>query len=54
VAAAFILSATGDAADGDSRRVALGAVLLVAWLAGLAIAIVRRVRIPASTTRPVS
>jgi len=54
VAAAFILSATGDAADGDSRRVALGAVLLVSWLAGLAIAIARRVRIPASTTRPVS
>jgi len=54
VAAAFILSATGEAADGDSRRVALGAVLLVAWLAGIAIAIARRVRIPASTTRPVS
>jgi len=54
VAAAFILSATGEAADGDSRRVALGAVLLVAWLAGIAIAVARRVRIPASTTRPVS
>jgi hypothetical protein len=54
VAAAFVLSATGDAADGDSRRVALGAVLLVSWLAGIVIAVARRVRVPASTTRPVS
>jgi hypothetical protein len=54
VAAAFVLSATGEAADGDSRRVALGAVLLVSWLAGIAIAVARRVRVPASTTRPVS
>ena len=52
--AAFVLSATGEAADGDSRRVALGAVLLVSWLAGIAIAVARRVRTPASTTRPVS
>ena len=51
VAAALILSATGDAADGDSRRAALGAVLLVAWLVGLAIAVVRR-RPRAARRRP--
>jgi FtsH-binding integral membrane protein len=54
VVAALILSATGAAADGDSRRSALGAVLLVAWLAGVGIAVARRVRAPSSTTRPVS
>ncbi len=54
VAAALILSATGAAADGDSRRSALGAVLLIAWLVGVGIAIARRVRAPSSTTRPVS
>ena len=32
---ALILSATGAAADGDSRRAALGVVLLFAWLVGL-------------------
>jgi hypothetical protein len=52
--AALILSATGGAADGDSRRVALGAVLLIAWLAGLAIAIARRVRMLPSRSSPVS
>jgi hypothetical protein len=54
---ALILSATGAAGDGDSRRAALGAVLLLAWLAGLAIAAVRRARtLPARAdpTRPVS
>lgn len=52
--AALILSATGAAADGDSRRVALGLVLLVAWLVGLGIAIVRRARALPSPTSPVS
>ena len=54
VVAALILSATGAAADGDSRRSALGAVLLIAWLVGVGIAIAKRVRAPSSTTRPVS
>jgi hypothetical protein len=52
--AALILSATGAAADGDTRRVALGIVLVTAWLVGLVVAIVRRVRVLPSRTRPVS
>jgi hypothetical protein len=44
VAASLTLSATGGAANEDSRQVALGAVLMVAWLSGLAIAVVRRLR----------
>ncbi|MFL5677746.1 MAG: DnaJ domain-containing protein [Chloroflexota bacterium] len=54
VGAAFALSATGEAADSESRRVALGAVLLVSWVAGIALAVARRARSRASTTRPVS
>jgi hypothetical protein len=54
VVAALILSATGGAADGDSRRSALGAVLLLAWLAGIGIAVFRRVRALSSPTTPVS
>lgn len=54
VVAALILSATGAAADGDSRRSALGAVLLVAWLIGIGIGVAKRVRSPSSTTGPVS
>jgi hypothetical protein len=54
IVAALILSATGSAADGDSRRVALGAVLLVAWFVGLAIAVMRRLRTLSPPTRPVS
>ncbi len=54
ILAALILSATGEAADSGSRQTALGAVLLIAWLAGLGIAIVKRMRPPSSTTRPVS
>ena len=53
VVAALILSAAGEAADGDARRSALGAVLLVAWLVGVAVAVARRVR-TLPTTRPVS
>ena len=41
---ALVLSATGSAADDGSRRVALGSVLLISWLAGLVVAGARRVR----------
>ena len=54
VATAFILSATGGAADSDSRRAALGIVLLLAWLGGLSIAIGRRLRALPAPTSPVS
>ena len=54
VVTALILSATGGAADGESRRSALGAALLVAWLIGIAIAVIRRVRAISSPTTPVS
>lgn len=54
VVAALMLSATGGAADGESRRTALGAVLLLGWLAGLAFAIARRVRALRSSAGPVS
>jgi hypothetical protein len=53
-AASLILSATGAAADEASRRGALGALLVVAWLSGLAIASVRRVRMGPRRSRPVS
>ena len=52
--AALILSATGAAADTDSRRATLGVVFLVAWVVGLAIAIGRRLRALPTPTRPVS
>ena len=54
LAGTFILSATGTAGDADARRQALGAVLLVAWLAGFGIAIVRRLRDLSTHGRPVS
>jgi hypothetical protein len=54
VGASLILSATGAAADEGSRRAALGALLLVAWLCGLAIAVVRRFRSGSRSSRPVS
>ncbi len=54
VAATLILSATGTAADEGSRRATLGLLLLVAWLAGLAIAIAQRVRAASARVRPVS
>ena len=54
IGAAFVLSATGGAADGDSRRTALGVVLVGAWLLGLAIAVVRGVRALPSRASPVS
>ncbi len=52
--AALILSATGSAADGDSRRAALGFVLVVAWVVGFGAAIWRRLRATPAPTRPVS
>ncbi len=54
VGATLILSATGDATDGDARRSVLGAILLLAWLAGLAIGVVRRVRALSPPATPVS
>jgi hypothetical protein len=54
VAASLILSATGAAADEGSRRAALGALLVVAWLTGLAIALVRRIRSGSRSAGPVS
>jgi hypothetical protein len=54
VGATLILSATGTAADEGSRRAALGALLLVAWLSGFAIAVVRRLRTGSRSSRPVS
>jgi hypothetical protein len=54
VAATLVLSATGTAADEGSRRATLGLLLLVAWLAGLTIAIVQRARSAASRVGPVS
>jgi curved DNA-binding protein CbpA len=52
--AALILSATGSAADGDSRRAALGFVLVVAWVVGFGAAIWRRLRTTPVPTGPVS
>jgi hypothetical protein len=54
VVASLVLSASGGAADGDSRRTVLGVILLLAWLAGLGIAIARRARTLRSGTSPVS
>jgi hypothetical protein len=54
IVASLVLSATGGAADGDSRRAALGSILLVAWLIGLGIAVARRARVARSGASPVS
>ena len=54
VVGSLILSATGGAADFDSRQAALGLVLVIGWLIGLAFAVGRRVRTLRSATRPVS
>jgi hypothetical protein len=53
IGATLILSATGAAADEGSRRTALGALLVLAWSSGLAIAVVRRLR-GRVASRPVS
>ena len=52
--AAIILSASGGAAGGPARESALGAILVVGWLAGVVVALVRRARAPSPPTRPVS
>ena len=54
IVASLVLSASGGAADGDSRRAVLGVILLLAWLTGLAIAVARRARTLRSGTSPVS
>jgi DnaJ domain len=54
VAATLVLSAAGGAADDASRRATLGLLLVIAWLAGLAIAIVRRLRSASTRAGPVS
>ena len=54
VVASLVLSASGGAADGDSRRAVLGVILLLAWLTGLGIAVARRARTLRSGTSPVS
>jgi hypothetical protein len=54
VAATFILSATGTAADEESRRQTVALLFLFAWLAGLAIAIGQRLRTASSRVGPVS
>jgi hypothetical protein len=54
IVASLALSATGNAADGDSRRAVLGLVLLLAWLTGLTIAVTRRARMSRSGASPVS
>ena len=54
VVASLVLSAAGGAADGDSRRALLGLILLLAWLAGLGIAVARRARTLRSGASPVS
>ena len=54
VGAALVLSASGGASESDSRASALGAILLVAWLGGAAIAVFRRVRTLGTPGSPVS
>ncbi|MEA2608064.1 MAG: hypothetical protein QOJ75_307, partial [Chloroflexota bacterium] len=54
VAATLILSATGSAADEGSRRATLGVLLLAAWIAGLIVAIARRLRSVSARVGPVS
>jgi len=54
VGAALILSISERAPEGDARPSSLGAVLLVAWLIGITIAIVRRVRSQPLPMGPVS
>jgi hypothetical protein len=52
--AALALSSSEYAPDREARQSALGVVLLVAWLVGVVIALVRRARSPLTPTRPVS
>ncbi len=52
--ASLVITATGSAADGDSRQATLGVLVVIAWAAGLVFAIVRRVRALVSRAGPVS
>ena len=54
VVASLILSASGGAAGGGAREAALGFILVLAWLVGLALSVVRRARSLRATARPVS
>jgi hypothetical protein len=54
LATSLILSASGAAVGGGVREAALGSVLVIAWLVGLALALARRARTLRSTARPVS
>jgi hypothetical protein len=53
IVATLILSA-GTAADEASRRTTLGLLLVLAWLAGLAVAVAQRVRAASPGAGPVS
>jgi len=50
----LVLSATGGAADSTARQLTLGSVLLISWLAGLAVGVGRRLRDLPARGRPVS
>ena len=53
----LLLSATGEAADIESRNALLGVVLVVAWIVGLVFGIARRLRAldpPSGRAGPVS
>jgi hypothetical protein len=53
IPAAAILSATGEGAVPEWRSIALGVILVAAWVGGLLVAIVRRLRVvPSTPVRP--
>ena len=52
--ASLVITATGSAADGDSRQATLGVLVVIAWAFGLAFAIAGRVRALAGRAGPVS
>ncbi len=54
VLASLVLSSTGQAADEVARQTTLGVVLVAAWIVGVTIPVVRRVRELRSPASPVS
>lgn len=50
----LVITATGSAADGDSRQATLGVLVVIAWAFGLAFAIAGRVRALVGRAGPVS
>ena len=52
--ASLVITATGSAADGDSRQATLGVLVVIAWAFGLAFAIAGRVRALVGRAGPVS